>query len=170
MPDPLEFAEFALSEASSRVPDLDTDAMHLVLSLHRIINLMIYDLESTVHRPHGWSWAGFRVLFILWVCGPSEGNQIAARTGMSRAAVSYIANTLERDGMVQKEASPSDGRAVVLSLTPSGQKRFTKAFAGQNRREQQWSSLLDDNERKQLLALMDKLTARSNASWVNRRP
>ena len=52
------------------MPEVDRAAMTMVLLLHRVANTVVYDLESTVHRPAGWSWSAFRLLFALWVAGP----------------------------------------------------------------------------------------------------
>ena len=52
-----------------------------------------------MHRPRGFSWPGFRVLFVLRTAGPAEARQVAKLSGMSRAAVSALVNTLERDGL-----------------------------------------------------------------------
>lgn len=38
--------------------------MRMVLLSHRATNAFVYDLDSTVDRPRGWS-AGFRLLFVL---------------------------------------------------------------------------------------------------------
>ena len=40
-------------------------------------NMVVYDLESTVHRPRGWSWPGFRVLFAIWLSAPVEAKKVA---------------------------------------------------------------------------------------------
>jgi hypothetical protein len=52
-PPPLDFFTFprqALAEARNRLPGV-----------------------SSVHRQRGWSWAGFRLQFVLWISGPLEG-------------------------------------------------------------------------------------------------
>src|SRR5690349_15505101 len=106
--------------------------MRVVLSLHRATNMLVYDFESTVHRPRGWSWPGFRVLFVLWLAAPLEARKTAELSGMSRAAVSALVNTLERDGLVTKERAPYDGRAILLRLTPKGHDAITDAFRSHN--------------------------------------
>ena len=52
------FVDFAVERASQELPETDTDAMRLVLMLHRAVGMLVYDLESSVHRPRGLSWAG----------------------------------------------------------------------------------------------------------------
>lgn len=45
--------------------------------LHSVSSALVYDLESGVHRPAGWSWSGFRLLFALWIFGPLGGTTAA---------------------------------------------------------------------------------------------
>lgn len=168
-PDFLTFPRHALAEVRRRLPELDVDALRLILMLHRVTNALVYDLESSVHRPRGWSWAGFRLLFVLWTSGPLEGKQVAALAGMSRAAVSNLVNTLDRGGLVHRETSPTDARAVLLSLTPDGAKQFEAAFHEHNAREREWASMLNRDERRQLITLLDKMARGAGEEWVNHR-
>ncbi|MBL1102008.1 MarR family transcriptional regulator [Streptomyces sp. 205] len=135
--------------------------MRMVLSLHRAANMLVYDLESTVHRPRGWSWPGFRVLFAIWLTAPLEARKVAELSGMSRAAVSALVNTLERDGLVRKERAPYDGRAILLGLTPKGHQAITEAFRAHNAREQDWAGALSKDEQRTLICLLEKISAHS---------
>jgi hypothetical protein len=114
------FVDYAVEQAHERLPDVDPLAMRLVMTLHRVAGMVVYDVESTVHRPRGWSWPGFRAMFCLWLTAPVEAKKVAELTGMSRAAVSALVATLERDGLVAKGRAPHDGRAVQLTLTGKG--------------------------------------------------
>jgi DNA-binding MarR family transcriptional regulator len=163
------FVDVAVERTARALPRIDPRAMRLVLSLHRAANALVYDLESTVHRPHGWSWPGFRVLFVLWLTAPVEAKRVAALSGMSRAAVSALVNTLERDGLVSRRQSSHDRRAVDLSLTPVGARAFADAFAVHNERERAWASALTADEVTTLTALLEKLMASPVAAAANRR-
>ncbi|MFD3505483.1 MarR family winged helix-turn-helix transcriptional regulator [Streptomyces sp. NPDC058676] len=155
------FIDHAIDRASRELPGIDPLAMRLVLTLHRAANMLVYDLESAVHRPRGWSWPGFRVLFAIWLSGPVEAKKVAELSGMSRAAVSALVNTLERDGLVSKERASYDGRAVQLGLTEAGLHAITTAFQAHNAREQEWAGALDEDEQQTLIELLGKLTAHS---------
>ncbi|MFH8470742.1 MarR family winged helix-turn-helix transcriptional regulator [Streptomyces sp. NPDC017991] len=155
------FIDHAVDRVTREVPDVDPLAMRLVLTLHRAANMLVYDLESSVHRPRGWSWPGFRVLFAIWLSGPVEAKKVAELSGMSRAAVSALVSTLERDGLVSKKRALYDGRAVELTLTQAGLEAITAAFQAHNKREQEWSGSLSEQEQHTLIDLLSKLTARS---------
>lgn len=163
------FVDHAIARTARELPGIDPLAMRLVLTLHRAANMLVYDLESTVHRPRGWSWPGFRVLFVIWLTGPLEAKQVAELSGMSRAAVSALVATLGRDGLVVKERSPLDGRAVHLSLTEQGHEAITRAFRAHNAREQEWAGTLSEDERETLIALLQKMTANSVRFGVRHR-
>lgn len=165
----LTFTAHAVRVAGERLPELDPEAMQLVLLLHRVTNSVVYDLESAVHRPAGWSWSGFRLMFTIWISGSIDGKTAAALSGMSRAAVSNLVNTLERDGLLRREADPADARVVVLSLTEPGARTLEAAFRDHNRRESDWVGTLRPQERRDLIALLGKLADTGHQDWVNRR-
>jgi DNA-binding MarR family transcriptional regulator len=155
------FIDYAVGRVSRELPSIDPLAMRLVFTLHRAANMVVYDLESTVHRPRGWSWPGFRVLFAIWLSAPVEAKKVAELSGMSRAAVSALVNTLERDGLVRKERAAYDGRALELSLTESGQEAIATAFLAHNEREREWAGALTGDEKRTLIELLGKLTTHS---------
>ncbi|PZG44884.1 MarR family transcriptional regulator [Spongiactinospora gelatinilytica] len=171
-PRPLDFLSFvdhAISHTAGALPQADLDAMRLVLTLHRVTNALVYDLESSVHRPRGLSWPGFRVLFVLWHAGPAEAKRVAELSGMSRAAVSALVNTLERDGLVSRRQADHDRRAVRLSLTPAGNDAIIGTFEAHNRREQAWAGTLTDDERGRLVELLEKLMEGADLVAAKRR-
>ncbi|OLM21117.1 MULTISPECIES: MarR family winged helix-turn-helix transcriptional regulator [unclassified Pseudonocardia] len=174
-PDPvpegfLPFTEVALDRAGERMPGIDRSAMAMVLMLHRVASAIVYDLESTVHRPAGWSWSAFRLLFALWVAGAQEAGRCAELAGMSRAAVSALAKTLEAGGLVERTGDPRDRRTVVLGLTAEGTARLEETFGAHNRREADWAGLLTPEELATLNGLLAKLAAAAQEQdWVRRR-
>ncbi|WP_406003242.1 MarR family winged helix-turn-helix transcriptional regulator [Streptomyces sp. NBC_00829] len=153
------FIDHAIARAHQELPGIDPLAMRLVLTLHRAANMLVYDLESTVHRPRGWSWPGFRVLFVIWLAEPVEARKVAELSGMSRAAVSALVGTLERDGLVTKERAPYDGRAILLGLTPQGREAIAEAFRVHNARERSWAGALSPDEQQLLIGLLEKISA-----------
>ncbi|GAA1245532.1 MarR family transcriptional regulator [Prauserella halophila] len=132
-------------------------ATELLLTLNRASNIVTYDLEASVHRPHGLSWSGFRLLFVTWLAGPLEAKKAAELTGMSRAAVSNLAKTLVADGSLNRESGVRDGRSVLLSLTDAGHRDMIEVFREHNEREDEWAGVLSPEEQRILVMLLDKL-------------
>ncbi|WP_060886956.1 MarR family winged helix-turn-helix transcriptional regulator [Streptomyces caniscabiei] len=155
------FIDHAVAMCSRELPDIDPVSMRLVQTLFRVANMIVYDMESTVHRPRGLSWGGFRILFAVWTAGPLEPKKAAELTGMSRAAVSALVTTLERDGLVTRTRAPHDGRSVLLGMSEQGRTVIADAFRSQNAREKEWADAFDEDDRRTLIALLEKLTAHS---------
>ncbi len=153
---PTDFTEIARTRITQEVGEADPTAMAVVFDMVRLVNLLVTDLEAQVHRPAGWSWAGFRAMFALWVCGPLEPAQLARLSGVSRASISSALNTLEAKGLVERSRRSEDGRLVTVELTPEGRDRTRRAYVEHNRREQQWLSALDPSEMATLADLLHR--------------
>jgi DNA-binding MarR family transcriptional regulator len=65
-----------------------------------------------------------------------EPRDIAHFSGISRAAVSSVLNTLEREGLVERRRESDDRRLVTVHLTESGQQGMLGAYEQQNKVEQ----------------------------------
>jgi DNA-binding MarR family transcriptional regulator len=166
----LSFDELAVATVGQRMPNADLDAMRMVILLHRVARAVVYDLESTVHRPAGWSWSAFRLMFTIWTSGPLESSRAAELSGMSRAAVSSLTKTLSAAGLLQRTPNAQDGRSYVLSLTGGGVKAVVAIFAKHNLRETEWANLISAQEREMLNAVLVKLAHRAHEQdWVSER-
>lgn len=83
--------------------------------------------------------------------------KIQKKLNISKPAISYILNTLEKKNYIIREIDPKDRRKVSISATPEG-----KAAAEQSKRkfDELWNEILagfgEDNMR-QLIGLMGKL-------------
>ena len=147
--------------AAARVVNegLDPVTFRAMFGIFRLGGRMFNDLEARVHRPAGWSLAGFRVMFLLWVVGPVESFEIARLTGLSRAAISSAVNTLERDGLVDRRRESDDRRVVTVYLTDDGATRLESAYRAQNVRERELFGDLSDDELAKLTELMRRISA-----------
>lgn len=147
--------------AAERVVEqgLDPTTYRAMFGVFRLGARMFNDLETEVHRPAGWSLAGFRVMFILWVLGPTESHEIARLAGLSRAAISSAVNTLERDGLVDRRRESADRRVVTVYLTPDGQARLVAAYTKQNERERVLFGGLSNDELMTLTDLMRRISS-----------
>ncbi len=149
-----------LEQATDRVAadlDADLDLFHLSFVLTRAANRFTRHVESTAHRPRGLSTAGFRVLFTLWACGSLEAHRIAVLAGLSRASVSSVVNTLERNALVERSRQQDDRRLVTVSLTAGGRRLVRDAYEVQHEVERAQYGVLSPEERTVLAGLLDRL-------------
>jgi MarR family transcriptional regulator, negative regulator of the multidrug operon emrRAB len=156
-PDFWSFIETANTKLATEYGFEHQLATEVLLTLNRASNIVTYDLEASIHRPRGWSWSSFRLLFVTWLAGPIEPKRAAELTGMSRAAVSNLSKTLIADGLLARTPDETDGRSVRLALTEDGHARMIESFADQNERENAWASVLTEPEQRILVMLLNKL-------------
>lgn len=157
LPDYWSFIEAAQQRIGAEFPEADLEANRVFLSLNRAASTVTYDFEASIHRPGGSSWASFRLMLALWISGPLSPHEVARMTGMSRAAVSNLSNTLITRSLLARTPSPEDGRQVTLSLTDAGQAKIHQDFQAQNNREREWASGLEPQEQEELVRLLEKL-------------
>ena len=151
------FEELARSSAKTLDPQVDLDVLSAALNIVRVSNLLVNDLESRVHRPSGWTWAGFRVMFVVFVTRTAEPRDVARLAGVSRASVSGVLNTLERDGLIVRERSSADGRIVTVHLTERGRLATVDAFKQNHHVEGEWLARLTRPELRTLVDLLHRL-------------
>ncbi len=151
------FESAAAARAAASHPDVDVLALAASLNLVRLATQHAQQLEASVHRPAGWSMAGFRVMFSVWVGGALEPREIARLSGLSRAAVSSALNTLERDDLVVRVRESSDRRLVTVRLTTAGQRRLEAAYRQENAAETDFFAPLTRAEQEVFVALTRKL-------------
>ncbi|MEU8251155.1 MarR family transcriptional regulator [Nonomuraea sp. NPDC048916] len=149
------------SFARERLSDLgeDPEAFALAYNLLHLSTLLVNDLETRIHRPRGWTLPGFRLMFKLWMLGPTQPVRLAEVSAMSRSAVTNAVHTLERDGLVERRPLPGDRRAQVVALTPKGDLAVRETYALQEAREREWFATLTSGERRHLTSLLSRLVA-----------
>ncbi len=139
-------------------PDVAEHA-ELVFNLTRLHHRLSRDFEG-LHRRRGWTWAGFRIMNVLWAVGAAELRDVARLSGASRAAVSSALNTLERDGLVRRTRDSADRRLVRAELTQHGRSALREAMREQGDREREWLSVITDADQRRLTGLLAALADR----------
>jgi DNA-binding MarR family transcriptional regulator len=155
--DPDAFEARAAERVVELGDDIDLATFAAMFDLFRVGGRVVSDLEHTVHRPAGLSSAGFRVLFTVWVFESLEPRQIANLSGVSRAAVSGVVGTLERDGFVTRTRQEDDRRLVTVALTDEGRRILAETYRAQNVREREVFAALDPAELEAFTATLRTL-------------
>lgn len=153
----LQFEKELMSRIAEEGSEFDAQSSAVLFTLTRVANLLTADFDSTVWQRFGVSYPGFRVIFVVSVSGPQEPRTIANLASVSRASVSSVINTLERDGYVVRKRESTDRRLVTVHLTDKGHQLWKESFAYQNAREQQWAAALTSEEQKTLIHLLKTL-------------
>lgn len=150
-----------LLEASKLMPQLDPSAMAVYLHLLYAGDEASRIAESNLAK-HGISPGRFMVMMLLMdkrtgcprTCAPAE---LADHCRVTRATMTGLVDTLERDGLVKREADPTDRRMLLVSLTPKGHVLLDKIMPEHFRRMAQLMEPLSETERQTLLQLLAKI-------------
>ena len=95
--------------------------------------------------------------------GPRRITELAAEERVTQPAITLLVNRLEERGWVKRVPDPSDGRAVLVSLTPVGEDVFERLRAEYRALLHDEMAMLDDAEVEALAAavqILDRLIAR----------
>lgn len=156
-----------LLDAAKEFPDLDPSATEVFLHLLRSGDEAFRVVESHLAQ-HDISQGRFGVLMALWGnthrCGretPLTPAELAERTGVTRATITGLVDTLERAGYVTRKPHPEDRRSMSVGLTARGRKLLSDLLPEHFRRMAWLMSPLSENERKVFVRLLGKVLQRS---------
>jgi DNA-binding MarR family transcriptional regulator len=150
-----------LIEAAQKFPDLDPSACEVFLHLLRAGDEAFRVTDDHLSR-HQISQGRFTVLMLLFdkAAGcpkPHTPAELAEMGGVTRATMTGLVDTLERDGLVTRTPDPNDRRMMSVSLTPHGQARLEGILPGQFRRMAALMATLSETERRTLVGLLGKI-------------
>lgn len=156
-----------LMEASREFPDLDPSATEVFLHLLRAGDEAFRVVEAHLAQ-HDITQGRFGVLMALWGncqrCGapvPLTPAELAERTGVTRATITGLVDTLERAGYVTRRAHPNDRRMMSVGLTARGEKLLHDIMPDHFRRMAWLMGPLSESERKTFVRLLTKVLERA---------
>jgi DNA-binding MarR family transcriptional regulator len=123
----------------------------LVLASFTVIALL-----SRVAAEHDLSLTQLRVLAILRDREPTMA-ELAAYLGLERSSVSGLIDRAVKRGLVRRDASEDDGRAVRVSLTPDGRRLASVGAQEIGELLEPMTGQLSQAERNRLSLLLGKL-------------
>jgi DNA-binding MarR family transcriptional regulator len=161
-----------LLEASKEFPELDPSAMEAFLHL-LLTGDDVFAVSERNLSEHGISHGRFGVLMLLWrggqprdpkvveaddcTNGPRTPAELAEAAGVTRATMTGLVDTLERDGLVKREPDPNDRRMMSVVLTAKAEKFLNKFLPGHFKVISGLMAPLSEAERKSLVRLLVKI-------------
>ena len=140
-------------------PEVPLDGMEILARARRLTLLSRPAIEA-VFRRHGIDAGEFDVLATLGRSGAPYAlrpTELYQSLMISSGGLTDRLNRLEKQGLVVREASPSDGRSLLVRLSPKGRAVIDKAFAEDMAVEAEMLAPLGRSERKTLAKLLAKL-------------
>lgn len=158
--------------AAREFPDLDPSAVEAYLHLLRTSDEAYARCERNM-SVHGISAGRFSVLMLLWRgdrmraakavpvpagnCCPHTPAELAEACGVTRATMTGLIDTLERDGYVKREPDPVDRRMMSVQLTPKAEEFLRRYIPGHFKIISNVMRALSEPERKTLVRLLAKI-------------
>ena len=133
----------------------------------RTAYLTLHRRSDAVFAEYGITADQFVLLATLARSQAMTQRELAARMPSDPSTVRAMLVLLEKQGLVTREAHPTDARARTVSLTRAGVRTYQQAFdAGQEIRDQMAESL-SASESRTLLSLLQRMTESLTESVTN---
>ncbi len=147
-----------LLDAAEKYPTLNPSSAEAFLNLLRTSDL-VFAAESVHLAKYGITQGRFTVLMLLSrMCEESlSPAELADKSGVTRATMSGLLDTMERDGLVTRSISPTDRRAVEVLLTVAGHDLVEAVLPGYFARVEEMISPLSASERTTFVSLLQKI-------------
>ena len=84
-------------------------------------------------------------------------NEIADRLIISRATVTGLLDSLERQDYIRRRPHPSDRRMILVEITEAGRKAANAFRPIVHQHEKEWFGVLDEAEQRRLLATLQRI-------------
>ena len=103
-----------------------------------------------------------QIHIVLWLGadGPLTMGELARRVAVTEKTITGVVDRLERDLLVQRERDPADRRVVRVRLAPRGLRLHRRVDAGIESKLAELLGLLDADDRKHLVHMVERLAAR----------
>lgn len=142
----------------SRFPGTDPAAVESCLWLLRVSSELFEAFEEHFSR-HNVSRGRFSVLMLLHRYAGEQMTcaELAKRAGVTRPTMTGLLDGLQEVGLVQRHSHPDDRRSFTVSLTERGREFLDNMLPEHFRRVGGLMSQLNEEERKMLVTLLQKV-------------
>ncbi len=159
-------------EASKQFPDCEPEDMFTLTMFFHTYDVL-WKRKCEHYARYGITQGRFMMLILLMddknVC--EKNRKFPARTPagladlaqISRASVTGLLDSLEKDGFVRRKPDPDDRRMVSIHLTARGKAFMDEFLPPHFKMMNKLMSGLDKNEQETLVVLLNKLIAKVNA-------
>jgi DNA-binding MarR family transcriptional regulator len=132
----------------------------LLFAMLRLVDLAVRPLQGDLGRHHGLALSEWRTLAVVEARPGCAATEIARHSGLDKMSVSRALASLEADGRIARRADPRDARRSLAVLTPAGRALCRALRDPAADCEAALVAALGVAERRQLRALVERMTAR----------
>lgn len=124
-------------------------AMHMVIG---------QNMQPGEERRHGHGHG--KILHALDMCDGMSQKELAARLEIRPQSLTEALLRLEQEGLISRTRSERDKREQFVSITPAGRERAQRVYEVRRQAMDLLFSGLEDEEKEQLNALLEKIVER----------
>ena len=133
-----------------------------IMRLIRMISVAYESILSAAMREQGLSGPRWRLLLHLYMAEemgrpPLSPTDLSQLQHVSKNTISSLLRSLEEQGLVVREINPADRRQIHLRLTDAAREHIRRVTPQHVRLLNELAAGLSDDERAQLIALLQKL-------------
>jgi DNA-binding MarR family transcriptional regulator len=153
-----------LKRLAERFPQLDTSAIQTCIAMLHLAHELTGAYDTHLSR-HGLSMGRFVVLIRLFSSEDAEGGrgltpaELAESSCVSRATMTGLLDTLEKDDLISRQDHPEDRRMYTVKLTAKARKLLDGMLPDHYRRISALMAPLSEAERATLQELMSKVSS-----------
>ena len=129
---------------------------HLGYWLRMVSNAVSHSFARKVERE-GVTVAEWVVLRVLYDAGRVAPSRLAEKMGMTKGAVSKLADRLLEKSLIERCANPDDKRAHTLALKPSGRELVPRLAALADRNDAEFFAALPSDQRRRLAQILQEI-------------
>ena len=141
----------------ARYPAASANATECAMNLVLTSELLVKRIGALLQPLHLSSASGLVLSILADSESPLPPNEIAERLIVSRATVTGLLDSLERQNYVRRLPHPSDRRMILAEITDAGRQAAQTFRPLVHARENEWFSVLDEAEQAQFLAWLHRL-------------
>lgn len=145
-----------MKELQEYVHDLPMHTLVFFSLVEATANLV--DVSEKYWQSKGLNGARIRILVELMKEGGTMlPSMLAKKIGVTKPNISLLLIPLENEDLIRRASHPRDGRKTVISITSEGQSLLLKYLPENRQRIAEKMKVLEEQEMKQLLVLLNKL-------------
>ena len=133
----------------------------------RAAYLALHRRSEVQFTRHGVSADQFVLLATLARGDALTQRELARRMPSDPSTVRAMLVLLERQGLVQRDAHPTDSRARMAALTPAGKRKFQQLWKASESIRTQMFDALQPDEAETLITLLTRLAESLNPDCVS---
>lgn len=123
----------------------------------QLVDLFHHCAHVAVHRGNR-SGGRSGTLSALLKTGPVSQRELAEVMNVRAATLSEQIARLDRAGLVERTPSEKDRRSVIVSLSEEGKKKARRCSRERTKYNEQLFSVLSDDDKAELISLLEKLS------------